>query len=98
MTKKTKQGRLDASTMFPLMELYEDSEMTQKQFCVEMDLVPHTFTYWLTKYRKSKQPTKKTVVAGKFVELEVEAPKTKGEAVRHMRISYPDGTLIELPV
>ena len=32
MAEKAKQGRLDAATMFPMMELFEDSAMTQRRF------------------------------------------------------------------
>jgi transposase-like protein len=98
MSKKKQNGKRTSSEMYPMMELYEESGMTQKQFCEEMDLVPHAFTYWLTKYRKSKRSIENTDLAGKFVELEVEAPKMKSKLLRYMRIKYPDGTLIEVQV
>ena len=84
--------------MFPLMELYEDSGMTQKQFCVEMDIVPHTFTYWLNKYRKSMATIITKEAKPEFVELAVSTNQESVATHRLIRISYPDGTLIELPI
>lgn len=98
MAKKAKQGRLDSIVMFPMIELFQESGMTQKQFCEEKDLMPHTFTYWLSKYRKSVQPKLQTKSKGDFVSLNVSATTDVKESVRQMRITYPDGTLIELPI
>lgn len=97
MAEKKKQKRHDSLTMFPIMELFEESGMTQKQFCKEMDLVPHTFTYWLNKYRK----TKKTGVQKskpEFVELAISSNLDSVTTERLIRITYPDGTRVELPV
>ncbi len=99
MAEKTKQGRLDAATMYPMMELYEESQMTQKQFCLEMDIVPHTFTYWLSKYRKSKKRSSPASDSkNEFIELAVASTPSSSNLARFMRITYPDGTKIELPV
>lgn len=98
MAGKSKQGRLDSSVMFPMMELFEDSKMTQKQFCIEMDIVPHTFTYWLNKYRKSHEPKGQQRSQSDFLSLNVISGAPSKEFVRQMRITYPDGTIIELPV
>lgn len=97
MAEKSKQGRLDTKTMFPLIELFEESGMTQKQFCIEMDIVPHTFTYWLNKYRKRKKPGMQKSKP-EFVELEISSNRDLVTTDRLIRITYSDGTLVELPV
>jgi len=98
MAGKSNQGRLDASTMFPMMEMYEDSGLTQKQFCSQMGLMPHTFNYWRNKYRKTKKSDFTKEAKAEFVELKVALPPQSPSPHRLIRISYPDGTLIELPV
>jgi transposase-like protein len=98
MADKSKRGRLDSAVMFPMIKLFVESKMTQKQFCAEMDLVPHTFTYWLNKYRRSIKSKFQSKPTGDFVSLNVTSTTPAKESVRQIRITYPDGTLIELPI
>lgn len=98
MAEKIKRKRLDSTVMFPLVELFEDSGMTQHKFCAEMDLVPHTFTYWLIKYRKSKNKIVNRESKPEFVELAISPDAESVLSTRLIRITYPDGTLVELPV
>jgi hypothetical protein len=84
--------------MYPFIELYEGSGMSQKQFCEEQHIVPHTFTYWLTKYRKSKRSKSIISEQNEFVALNISEPTEKLTKLRQIRITYPDGTLVELPV
>jgi hypothetical protein len=98
MAQKIKQKRLDSTVMFPMVELFEDSGMTQHKFCAEMDLVPHTFTYWLNKYRRSKNKRVNNETKPEFVELAISPGSESVLSTRLIRITYPDGTLVELPV
>ena len=98
MADKAKKGRLDSAVMFPLMELFEESGMTQRQFCEDKDIVQHTFTYWLGKYRRVKRGKDLKGGGDKFIGLSIAEPERSAKSVRLMRISYADGTIVELPV
>jgi hypothetical protein len=45
--------------MFPLVENWLKSGLTQKQFCINHQLPVHILAYWVGRYRKS-QPNKAT--------------------------------------
>lgn len=75
-----------ASEMFPLVELWQTSGQTQKEFCQEQGLKAHVFTYWLAKYRK--QQTGEEVPSG-FVPIAIEE---KGSQDYYAEIRYRDGT------
>lgn len=81
--------------MFPMMELFEQSDLSRNQFCEQMDLSVHSFNYWLNKYRKSKMALSGGSVNKEFMELKVVAPSAP---MGNMRISYSNGTVIELPI
>ena len=81
--------------MFPMMELFEQSDLSRNQFCEQMDLSVHSFNYWLNKYRKSKVAQSGGFVNKEFMELKVVAPSVP---MGNMRISYSNGTVIELPI
>lgn len=42
------------SVMFKLIEKWQKSEMSQKQFSIENNLNVHTMSYWVQRYNKSK--------------------------------------------
>ena len=42
------------SVMFKLIEKWQKSEMSQKQFSIENKLNIHTMSYWVQRYNKSK--------------------------------------------
>lgn len=46
--------------MFPLVQAWLASGLTQKQFCLDRQMPVHILAYWVGRYRKS-QPTKATV-------------------------------------
>ncbi len=55
--------------MFPLVESWLKSGLSQKQFCLEHQMPVHILAYWVGRYRQS-QPNKTTadkVVATKAV-------------------------------
>jgi hypothetical protein len=95
MPEGIKTHRHTKASMFPMMELYEESDLPRKQFCKEMDIPLHTFTYWLNKFRKSKMHPSAPHVNKEFVKLEILPPTS---LVGNIRISYPNGTVVELPV
>jgi hypothetical protein len=42
------------SAMFKLIEKWQKSELSQKQFSMENNLNVHTMSYWVQRYNKSK--------------------------------------------
>jgi hypothetical protein len=42
------------SVMFKLIEKWQKSELSQKQFSIENNLNVHTMSYWVQRYNKSK--------------------------------------------
>lgn len=95
MAKTKPNSRKEASEMYPLIELYQESNMTQKQFCEEMDILPHRFTYWLTKYRKENQSNSTAGQQTEFISLDISSKEQSKLSSRLIRVKYPDGTLVE---
>ncbi len=62
MSQQSKQA-----TMFRLVEQWQQTSKTQKQFCREQSLTYSTFMYWLKKYRQVKGQ------GSNFIPLEVTA-------------------------
>lgn len=48
------ESRKSKKEIFSLVEQWELEGESQKLFCQRHDLHPATFSYWVTKYRKSK--------------------------------------------
>lgn len=88
MSKQRKQ-----SEMYPLVEEYLTSEVSQREFCQSHQIKVHTFQYWLSKY---KQEQIKENQMDKFIPLEVNDSSSLLNQV--VRISYPSGMIIEFPV
>ena len=41
-----------AEVMFPLVERWQTSGQSQKQFCLDNGIKYHTFTYWVKRFRQ----------------------------------------------
>ena len=84
--------KLERSTsqaaMFSLISRWQESGLSQIDFCQQHDLVPHRFYYWLKKDKQSGT----TSIRSSFLQVEVEAgePDT-GEEIR---IQYPNGVIV----
>ncbi|TPE43341.1 IS66 family insertion sequence element accessory protein TnpA [Pontibacter mangrovi] len=71
--------------MLQLVELYEESGLSQRAFCQEQGLKLSQFTYWIHKVRKEKQAT------SGFVQLSPPEPAAQLEVI------YPNGVKVRLP-
>ncbi|MDO1451355.1 hypothetical protein Q0590_34085 [Rhodocytophaga aerolata] len=83
--------------MFPLVESWLQSGLTQKQFCLDNQLPVHILVYWVGRYRKS-QPVKTTVdkreaTANKATKKVVVTESSLG----FIRLSPPAPTLLSSP-
>ena len=76
-----------AAEMFPLIEKWEGSDLSQKEFYNRHGIKPHVFWYWLRRYREEGQAPAKE--AQGFVSVEMEAASFESALAE---IIYPDGT------
>jgi transposase-like protein len=88
MSKQRKQSK-----MYPLVQEYLSSEVSQREFCQGHQIKVHTFQYWLSKY---KQEQIKENHVDKFIPIEINDPPALLNQI--VRISYPSGMTIEFPV
>lgn len=99
MSTPLKNTRRRSDEMYPLVELYLEGSLTQKEFCDEMEISRHVFNYWLMKFRREKQGTDAGEHGVGFVALDVkEGLPLAQKRERLVQISYPDGTVVELSI
>lgn len=67
--------------MFNYIDQWQQSDLTQKAFCHQVNLRYHIFHYWYKRYRKSSEP------ASSFIKLNVSASST----VSHAELILADG-------
>jgi hypothetical protein len=86
-----------AKQMFPLIEKFLVSEVTQQRFCQQQDIRLSTFQWWLHQYRKvNKIATRQTKPAApKFIPIKLEAPAPI-TIPPQCRIEYPNGIVLHL--
>lgn len=68
------------NAMFSLIKQWQQSEISQKDFCDQHGVKTHSFHYWYKLYREvyntvESRPTKK------FIEIQAEAPSPTGAAI-----------------
>lgn len=80
-----------AVEMFPLIEKWEGSNLSQKEFYNRHGIKPHVFWYWLRRYREEQQASPKQ--AEGFVSVEMEEVCCESALAE---IIYPDGTRLIL--
>ena len=73
--------------MFPLIEQWERSGLSQKEFYSHHGIKPHVFWYWLRRYREEGQLAPQEGQG--FVSVEMEEVPAKFVLAE---IIYPDGT------
>jgi transposase-like protein len=78
--------------MFPLIQEWGRSSLSQKEFYTHHRIKPHVFYYWLRRYREEEEPASKG--AGGFVSVEM-AEEEPSEAVL-AEVIYSDGTRLVL--
>lgn len=73
--------------MFPLIQQWEGSGLSQKAFCNDRGIKPHVFDYWLRRYREQGQLVDRAPCG--FVSVEMD--QVPSESVM-AEVIYPDGT------
>ena len=90
--EKQKRKFLRAKEMFPIVENYYASDLSQKKYCEQHQVAPHLLAYWLRKY-KDQQKEEQQKEVSKFVSLQInEAPPH----LSGLEISYANGTKLHL--
>lgn len=86
--------------MYPIVERWQSSQKSKKDFCEAEQINLHTFVYWLKKYNRSKQKQNTSVVSdvlSDFVELQVDNHLVKEPTNQvFAEISYPNGVALRL--
>lgn len=82
------QKKARSSTkMYPLIQSWEESGQSQKEFCVERGVKLHVFWYWLRRYREERQRSEEASKG--FIAVKVEGSVEESVLAE---IIYPDGT------
>jgi len=71
------------------IELWQQSKMPQKQYCIANNLAYHKFIYWLQKIREAQNPAD-----GMFIP--VKTKPSKSTFVTDVEITYPNGVRLRL--
>ena len=71
------------------IELWQQSKMTQKLYCIANNLAYHKFIYWLQKTREAQNPAD-----GMFIP--VKTKPAKKTFVNDVEIIYPNGVRLRL--
>lgn len=67
----------NASEMFPHIESWKSSGLTQKAYCDQQQIIPHVFYYWLKRYRLQQEPaTEKGFVSVSLTTIKRSDPVT----------------------
>jgi len=70
--------------MFPLIERWQSSSLSQSAFCLEHDVSLSTFGYWRSKYMKSMDTD------GDFISIEAEHTPSR------LEVLFPNGVRVFL--
>jgi len=81
------------SQMFPVVKRYLASNQSKVDFCGEHNIKVHTFQYWIGKYKEDRLDRKQL---DKFVPIQIQEDKAVPN--RSLRVTFPNGTKVELPL
>ena len=91
MSKRHKQVK-----MFSLVKEYLSSDKTQVDFCGSHGVKVHNFQYWLSRYKREHAAVQNERQNHKFIPVQINEDQKTDK--HHLRISYPSGLTIELPI
>lgn len=87
MTRLEKRERMSS-----LIQSYQSSDQTQKDFCTQNDITYSTFQFWLKKYRENKDTSdkrEKRLQSGGFIPVDITG--SSEEETTGFQIEYPNG-------
>ena len=89
--------------MYLVIELWQESGLSQVKFCSGEKLSVKTFSYWLRKYRKEKGllEGRGKKVSETFIPVEVSRDRTSNRAnpdYGRIELAFPNGVQLSCPV
>ena len=84
------QSDSKTQSMFELVENWQQSGKSQKQFSVENDIKLATFMYWVQKYRQDKSPNHG------FASLTISQETGEGLPTPKIEIELAGGTVVRI--
>jgi transposase-like protein len=84
-------ARYTESEMFPIIKKWESTTESQSSFCQRHDIGMSTFSYWRSRYSKSKNISRHKGDTPHFTQL-----VAKDSSSPQLEIIYPNGVKIRL--
>ncbi|UZR96346.1 IS66 family insertion sequence element accessory protein TnpA [Chondrinema litorale] len=75
--------------MFPVVEDWLSSGLTQKAYSLQHNLPLHILPYWVSRYRKRKSESTPKEKSAKFIPVNYEKPMLQG-----VEIEFPNGIIL----
>lgn len=79
--------------MFPLVESWLHSGLTQKAFSLQHQLPPHILPYWASRYRKTKSIREATAPKTGSSFIPLSPPGPPAALTNQMEIAFPGGVI-----
>jgi len=86
--------------MYLAVELWQESGLSQRKFCVREKLSLQTFGYWLRKYRNEKEAPAEEDQTETFIPVEVPGAKIIEPSFLSsdkIEVSFPNGVRVSCP-
>jgi len=96
-----KNQRYSKEQMYHAIEKWQQSGLSQYQFCKREALSKSTFGYWLKKYKQEKADLGSLSIKPDKAFLPVEistSPEPTGINTGHITITYPNGIQVSCPL
>lgn len=86
--------------MYLAIELWQESGLSQRKFCVQEKLSLQTFGYWLRKYRNEKAAPIEEKPSETFIPVEVPGTRLEEPSLvssDKIEVSFPNGVRLSCP-
>jgi len=83
-----KRTRRTSLQMYPIIEDYLKSGLSQLDYCEANNLAQHVLSYWLKQYREQNSKE-----IPNFVSVDI-----RPSEIHHVQISFPNGMEIKIPI
>ncbi len=72
------------------VQAWQQSAVSQKEYCRENNLSYHTFIYWIQKFRRNHIPVEQSFIA-------VQPNQQATSLPQELEIAYPNGVRVRIP-
>ena len=72
------------------VQAWQQSAVSQKEYCRENNLSYHTFIYWIQKFRRNHIPVEQSFIA-------VQPNQQVNSLPQELEIAYPNGVRLRIP-